>query len=206
MTAGYSYELLNPRYYPNRIQILHSMPADDAARYAIAAIWSYFVQPVPWAESRAVRAYVPEQVAWYGMVLLLPFGVVSGLRRDRTLTVMLITHAAVAIVIVALTSGNVGTLIRHRSLVLLYLIWLAVMGAHEDSPHARRRGEEKEPCEWRSLTRRAVFGRLNAGRRLAGATGGSAARSRSYSHVHPPRHPESVTPTEVPQTESSVFL
>ena len=131
LTAGYSYELLNPRYYPNRIQILHSMPADDAAGYAIAAIWSYFVQPVPWAESRAVRAYVPEQVAWYGLVLLLPFGVVSGLRRDRTLTVMLITHAAVAIVIVALTSGNVGTLIRHRSLVLLYLIWLSVMGAHD---------------------------------------------------------------------------
>lgn len=131
LTAGYSYELLSPRYYPNRIQILHSMPADDAAGYAIAAIWSYFVQPVPWAESRAVRAYVPEQVAWYGMVLLLPFGVVSGLRRDRTLTVMLITHAAVAVVIVALTSGNVGTLIRHRSLVLLYLIWLSVMGAHD---------------------------------------------------------------------------
>jgi ADP-ribose pyrophosphatase YjhB (NUDIX family) len=84
VTAGYSYELLNPRYYPNRIQVLHSMPADDAARYAIAAIWSYFVQPVPWAESRAVRAYLPEQIAWYGMVLLLPFGVVFGLRRDRT--------------------------------------------------------------------------------------------------------------------------
>ena len=44
---------------------------------------------------------------------------------------MLITHAAVAIVIVALTSGNVGTLIRHRSLVLLYLIWLSAMGAHD---------------------------------------------------------------------------
>ena len=44
---------------------------------------------------------------------------------------MLVAHAAVAIVIVALTSGNVGTLVRHRSLVLLYLIWLSVMGAHE---------------------------------------------------------------------------
>jgi O-antigen ligase len=78
-----------------------------------------------------VRAYVPEQLAWYGMVLLLPFGVVAGLRRDRTLTMMLVAHAAVAIVIVALTSGNVGTLIRHRSLVLLYLIWLSVMGAYD---------------------------------------------------------------------------
>jgi hypothetical protein len=131
VTAGYSYELVNPRYYPNRIQILSGMPPDDVARYAAAAFWSYFVQPVPWAESRAVRAYLPEQVAWYGMVLLMPIGMVAGLRRDRAVTSMLVTHAAVAIVIVALTSGNVGTLVRHRSLVLLYLIWLSVMGAHE---------------------------------------------------------------------------
>lgn len=131
LTAGYSYELINPRYYASRIHILRSMPADDLARYTIAAIWNYFVQPVPWTESRAVRAYIPEQIAWFGLVLLLPFGVVAGLRRDVTLTVMLVTHAAVAVVIVALTSGNLGTLIRHRSLVLLYLIWLSAMGAHD---------------------------------------------------------------------------
>jgi hypothetical protein len=131
VTAGFTYELINPRYYPNRVQILRSMPADDLARYFLAAIWSYFVQPVPWAASRPVRAYLPEQVAWYGMVLLLPFGVAAGLRRDRALTMMLVTHAAAAVVVVALTSGNVGTLIRHRSLVLLYLIWLSAIGAHD---------------------------------------------------------------------------
>jgi hypothetical protein len=145
LTAGYSYELLNPRYYPNRIQVLNSLPPDDAARYAIAAIWSYFVQPLPWGESRAVRAYLPEQVMWYGMVLLVPIGIVAGLRRDRAVTVMLVTHAVAAILIVALTSGNVGTLIRHRSLVLMYLIWLSVLGAHEciRLMLARRAGEQE---------------------------------------------------------------
>lgn len=131
LTPGQSYQLVDPDYYPSRIQLLESMPADDAARYALAAMWSYFVQPLPWLESRTVRAYLPEQVAWYGMVFLVPFGVVAGLRRDRVLTVMLVTHAVIAILIVALTSGNIGTLIRHRSLVLVYLIWLSALGAQD---------------------------------------------------------------------------
>ena len=65
------------------------------------------------------------------MVVLLPFGVMAGLRRDVLVTSMLLAHAAAAIVIVALTSGNIGTLIRHRSLVLPYLVWLSVLGGSE---------------------------------------------------------------------------
>jgi len=30
---------------------------------------------------------------------------------------------------VAVTSGNVGTLIRHRGLAVPYLLWLSVLGA-----------------------------------------------------------------------------
>ena len=30
---------------------------------------------------------------------------------------------------VALTGGNIGTLIRHRGLVVPYLVWLAAFGA-----------------------------------------------------------------------------
>ena len=40
-------------------------------------------QPLPWKiESRALLAYLPEQIAVVRLVLLLPFGVVAGLRRD----------------------------------------------------------------------------------------------------------------------------
>ena len=38
---------------------------------------------------------------------------------------------AAVIVLVALNSGNIGTLIRHRGLALPYLIWLSVLGASE---------------------------------------------------------------------------
>lgn len=131
LTPGFSYQLVQPRYYIRRDLILN-MPPVDVGRYAVKAMWSYFAEPLPWrTESRVVLAYLPEQFLWYLMALLIPFGVVAGLRRDALVTSMLVAHAAVAIVLVALTSGNIGTLIRHRSLALPYLLWLSALGAQE---------------------------------------------------------------------------
>jgi hypothetical protein len=132
LTPGYTYRLVDSNYYPNRVQLLYHLPPTDAGRYALKAVWSYFAEPLPWkTESRALVAYMPEQFVWYLMVLLLPIGVVAGLRRDIVLTAMLVMHAAGAIVLVSLISGNIGTLIRHRSLAVVYLVWLAALGAHE---------------------------------------------------------------------------
>jgi hypothetical protein len=130
MTPGYSYQLVDPGYYSNRV-LLNQMPAEDAGRFVGKALWSFFAEPLPWrAESRALLLYVPEQFVWYVIALMLPIGVVAGLRRDALVTSMVTAHAAAAIVLVALTGGNVGTLIRHRSLALPYLVWLFALGAH----------------------------------------------------------------------------
>jgi hypothetical protein len=74
-------------------------------------------------------AYLPEQIAWYGLLLLLPAGIVTGLRRDPFLTALLAVHLAVAVMLVAVTSGNIGTLVRHRSLALPYAVWFSGLGA-----------------------------------------------------------------------------
>ena len=132
ITPGHSYQLVNAGYYVDRIHLLNMMPPADAGRFAMKAVGSYFAEPLPWrADSRALLAYWPEQVVWYLMTLLLPFGVLAGLRRDAVLTSMLVTHAVAAILLVALTSGNIGTLIRHRALALPYLVWLSALGAQE---------------------------------------------------------------------------
>jgi len=131
LTPGYSYQLVNPRYYPNRVWLYHMTPS-EAGPYAVKAMWAYFVQPLPrerW--SRSMLAYLPEQVTWYVIALLLPLGFYAGLKRDVLVTCVLAAHAFAAIAIVALSSGNIGTLIRHRSLAMPYLIWLAAAGAHE---------------------------------------------------------------------------
>lgn len=132
MTSGYAYRLVDPGWYARRMQIVDYLTPEEAGRFAVKAMAAYFAEPLPWrTESAALLAYVPEQMVWYVMVVMLPFGVVAGLRRDRALTPMLAAHAAIAIVLVALTSGNIGTLIRHRSLALPYLVWLSALGAHE---------------------------------------------------------------------------
>jgi len=132
LTQGYSYRLVNPRYYANRVQLLHDMPPSDAGRFAVNAVWSYFAQPIPWQlQSRTMLAHLPEQMTWYLIALLLPFGVYAGMKRDLVLTSVLTAHAVAAILIVALTSGNIGTLIRHRALALPYVVWLSAVGAHE---------------------------------------------------------------------------
>jgi hypothetical protein len=132
MTPGYAYRLLDSGWYARRFEIRERLTPQESARFAVKALWSYFAEPLPWrTESTALLAYVPEQMLWCSMVLVLPFGLLAGFRRDIVLTSVLIAHASVAIVLVALTSGNIGTLIRHRSLALPYLVWLSALGAHE---------------------------------------------------------------------------
>ena len=132
LTPGYSYQLVSNGYYGRRDQLQNLMPPADAGRFAVKAVWSYFVQPLPWEmRSRTMLAYLPEQMVWYVLALLLPFGFYAGLKRDVVLTSVLAAHAAAAILIVALSSGNIGTLIRHRALALPYVVWLSAAGAHD---------------------------------------------------------------------------
>jgi hypothetical protein len=128
LTVGYTYQLVNPHYYWNWESIFKIGPA-EAAQYVSRATVHYFVEPLPWIpRSRAMLAYIPEQAAWWSLLLLLPFGIAVALKRDALLTSVLLAHAAAIIMMVALTSGNIGTLIRHRGLALPYLVWIAALG------------------------------------------------------------------------------
>ncbi len=130
LTPGYSYELIDPRYYENRILLMRTMPPRALANFAVRSLVSYVTEPLPWkGDSRFLRAYVPEQIVWWVLVALLPFGIVAGLRIDPVLTTVLCTHAGMIMFVVALTSGNAGTLVRHRGLVLPYVVWLSALGA-----------------------------------------------------------------------------
>jgi hypothetical protein len=54
---------------------------------------------------------------------------VIALRRDALVTSVLATYAFAVAALVAVTGGNIGTLVRHRGLALPYLIWLSAVGA-----------------------------------------------------------------------------
>lgn len=130
-TPGHTYELIEPRFYSDRASI-ETMTPPEAARFLVRAVRSFIVVPAPWQiESRAALAYLPEQIVWYLIVALVPIGLLAGARRDATVTALIASHALVVVMMVALTGGNVGTLIRHRGLAVPYLAWLAALGACE---------------------------------------------------------------------------
>lgn len=128
-TPGLTYRLLDDRFYADR-NLVPTMTAAEAARFMIRAAWSYATVPLPWRiESRSMLAQWPEHALWYGLLILLPAGVIAGLRRDPLLTSVLLAHGLAAALIVAVSGGNIGTLVRHRGLALPYLLWLSCLGA-----------------------------------------------------------------------------
>jgi hypothetical protein len=131
VTPGYTYKLFDPELYPEKSS-MNSMTPAQAERFVLRAAAAYVVVPAPWQiESRTALAYLPEQVLWYLLCLFAPIGIWVGLRRDAVITSLLVCHAATAALMVALSGGNVGTLVRHRGLALPFVVWLSALGAVE---------------------------------------------------------------------------
>ncbi len=129
VSPGYAYQLLDDRFYPDLNEI-SDLKLGETARFLARAAISYVAVPLPWkARSPAALAYLPEQVAWYILALLVPIGLPSAFRRDPVVTGLLLGHAIAIGAAVAFSGGNVGTLVRHRSLALPYLVWLSAIGA-----------------------------------------------------------------------------
>ena len=131
-TLGHGYKLLDESFY-YRVQDPNSstltLTADQAARYVVRAAVSFVLTPLPWqAVSIRELVYVPEQLAWYAMLALLPIGIVAGWRRDAATTAMMIGYLMPTSMILALTNGNVGTLVRLRGMVMIILVWVSALG------------------------------------------------------------------------------
>src|SRR5262245_45443845 len=131
-TLGHGYKLLDEGFY-YRMQDANSstltLKVDQAARYVLRAGASFVATPLPWqAASLRELVYVPEQVVWYALAALLPIGIVAGWRRDAATTAVMIGYLAPTSAILALTNGNVGTLVRLRGMVMVILIWVSALG------------------------------------------------------------------------------
>ena len=126
--AGHSYMIFEPTFYREE-PVAGNLTAANGARLAAGGLLAYITVPTPWQmQSRAELVYLPEQLIWYGMVIMLPYGIVAGFKRDSLLTSILIGHLVVAVALVALTSGNIGTLVRHRALAMPYVVWFSGLG------------------------------------------------------------------------------
>jgi hypothetical protein len=145
-TPGVHYKVLDPHFYRDRnFEIMRDMTWPDAGRYAIRALVAAVVVPLPWqAETRLLKAYLPEHVVWLGMCLLLPIGIWAAAIRHPAASFLMASYIAVMFTGVALVSGNVGTLVRHRGLVLPFVICLSAVAVCHLLARRRSQGRRDE--------------------------------------------------------------
>jgi hypothetical protein len=140
-TPGWTYKLLDEHYYQD-ISWIGSLEFQDGAQFLVRAVERYITAPWPWeVESTAALAYIPEQIVWYLIVVMLPVGILFSLRRDPVLTALLVGIAVTAALATAFLSGNVGTLVRLRVLASPYFTAVTAVGVCELLARAARRSD-----------------------------------------------------------------
>jgi 4-amino-4-deoxy-L-arabinose transferase-like glycosyltransferase len=130
-TPGHSYKLLDQVFYSDFFgsHARVSMSPDEMGRYVVRAAVNYISQPTPWnVTSKAELLFMPEQLVWYLLVLLFPVSAVFAFRRDALLTCLLAGYSITNAAVLAMNSGNVGTLVRHRALVVPFFVWICAVG------------------------------------------------------------------------------
>jgi hypothetical protein len=85
--------------------------------------------PFPWqARTRREAALVPETLVWYGLQALIITALI-GWRRERWREMFLpVAYCAGLSVVFSLIEGNVGTIYRHRAMMLIPAFALASLG------------------------------------------------------------------------------
>lgn len=145
-SGGWNYRILDPETYDRPDAYTFTMTRDFVARYFVRAVTSIVLVPLPWrAASPGAVAYLPEQVIWYVLVLLGTVGSVVGLRIDPHLTCLLLGVIVISAIALGLSEGNVGTMVRHRSIILIPLAWLSGLGATSLLKQAAKRSSGSEP-------------------------------------------------------------
>jgi hypothetical protein len=134
-TEGNSYRLLDQRFYsapyPTTAAI-DTMTPVEGARFSVRAITAFVLAPLPWqVRSWQEMIFLPQQVAWYVLVVLAFFGIVAGLKQNGLVTCLLAGFVAAGGLAIALNSGNIGTMVRHRDTIVPFVVWFSALGAVE---------------------------------------------------------------------------
>lgn len=130
LSPGSGYKVADDRFYAGWPDAPWTMQFDEGARFLARASAAFILVPLPWQlPSLTALAFLPQQFAWYALVVLALPGVWSGIRRSPQLTMALAGCCLVGVAVIAPNSGNVGTLIRHRDMVVPFLAWLSAAGA-----------------------------------------------------------------------------
>lgn len=127
-TTGHAYKLLDDGFYmyPRDPE---NLTGEQSLRFLARAAGSFVLTPLPWEmRSTGELAFLPEHLFWYAMLILAPIGFIAGWKRSPLLVCVLAGYAIPTALTLAVTNGNVGTLLRLRALVTPQLVWIGALG------------------------------------------------------------------------------
>ena len=131
--GGKSYRSADDRFYLERygtVDARLSPSFEEGARFLVRSGVLFVTAPWP-SElvSPGELAFLPEQLAWYVLLAFACAGAWVGLRRDPLLTGTCIGYCLVVVAISAPNSGNIGTMVRHRDMIVPFAASLGSLGA-----------------------------------------------------------------------------
>lgn len=140
-TPGNAYKVLEYRFYVDSLNdIINTLTPAEALDFAIRSAAAFIVVPLPWQLASATElVFLPQQVCWLLLIACAVIGAAAGFRRDPLLTWLLVGYFIAGLVVIAPYSGNIGTLVRHRDIVMASVAWLGAAGLCSIAAWAERR-------------------------------------------------------------------
>ena len=127
-TGGSCYKILADRYYGSNTAFLKEITYLESIGIFLKAWFYFLVVPFPWSiNSNLQLISLPQIAIWYFFLLFSILGMILGIRYKTREALILLGFLFFIGSFVALTSGNIGTVFRHRDMVTpLFLIFTAV--------------------------------------------------------------------------------
>ena len=126
---GGTFKLLDKRFYMQGKEAPFTMSFDEGIRFLFRSAAAFVLVPLPWQiDSISGLAELPQQLLWYLTIACAVIGLGWALRHDALVTLMLAGYTLTGLMVIAPNNGNIGTLVRHRDMVVPALVWLAGAG------------------------------------------------------------------------------
>lgn len=104
----------------------------DTLRYLPTGILVVVATPLPFSGRTAVETgLIPEMLLWYALLMGVPLGILAAIHRRALALVFVVSALFAVLLLLALGEGNLGTLVRHRSMAIPLATILGATGLAE---------------------------------------------------------------------------
>ena len=129
-TRGWNYQIFPAKYY-DRARLYDAIPYQDFAVGVARGIQYVLFAPFPntlLGGGLSRLAAFPQTICWYLALFFAPWGIARAWRRQRMATALVLGFVVPATVFIAMFSGNIGTLLRHRDIVSPFFLMFSMAG------------------------------------------------------------------------------